>query len=146
VIVKRISALHGSGVGHLFSEVEAVKVAGEFEVSTSYLSRVLEALVQAHPAPSIRGRNIRLKVATRAGGFPPRIAIHGNQLKELPGSYKRYLENGFRERLDLIGNPVFIDFRDSENPFAGRRNELTRKQKNRRTRIIRHKKRRQRRQ
>ena len=146
VIVKRISALHGSGVGHLFSEVEAVKVAGEFEVSTSYLSRVLEALVQAHPAPSIRGRNIRLKVATRAGGYPPWIAVHGNQLKELPGSYKRYLENGYRERLDLIGNPVFIDFRDSENPFAGRRNELTRKQKNRRTRIIRHKKRRQRRQ
>ena len=145
VLVRRISALHGSGVGHLFTEVDSVKKAGEFEVSTSYLSRVLESLVKAHPAPSIRGRHIRLKVATRVGANPPRIAIHGNQLKQLPGSYRRYLENGFRERLDLIGNPVVIDFRDSENPFASRRNELTRKQKNRRTRIIRHKKRRQRR-
>ena len=103
-------------------------------------------MVQAHPAPSIRGRNIRLKVATRAGEHPPRITVHGNQLKALPDSYKRYLENGFREALDLIGNPVFIDFKESENPYAGRRNELTRKQQSRRTRIIRHKKRRQRRQ
>ena len=146
VVVKRISALHGTGVGHLFSEVDKVIEAGRFEVSTSFLSKILEHLVQAHPAPSIRGRNIRLKVATRAGEHPPRITVHGNQLKALPDSYKRYLENGFREALDLIGNPVFIDFKESENPYAGRRNELTRKQQSRRTRIIRHKKRRQRRQ
>ncbi len=146
VVVKRISALHGTGVGHLFSEVDKVTQAGRFEVSTSFLSKTLELLVQAHPAPSIRGRNIRLKVATRSGEHPPKITVHGNQLKALPASYKRYLENGFREALDLIGNPVFIDFKDSENPYAGRRNELTRKQQSRRTRIIRHKKRRQRRQ
>ena len=145
VVIKRISALHGTGVGHLFSEVDNVAEAGRFDVTTSFLSKTLENLVRAHPAPSVRGRNIRLKVATRSGGYPPQITIHGNQLKALPSSYKRYLENGFRESLDLIGNPVFIDFKDSENPYAGRRNALTRKQQNRRTRIIRHKKRRQRR-
>ncbi len=146
VVVKRISALHGTGVGHLFSEVDKVIEAGRFEVSTSFLSKILEVLVNAHPAPSVRGRNIRLKVATRTGEHPPRITVHGNQLRALPDSYKRYLENGFREALDLIGNPVFIDFKESENPYAGRRNKLTRKQQSRRTRIIRHKKRRQRRQ
>lgn len=144
VVVKRVSALHGTGVGHLFSEVEKVYKAGQFDVSTSYLSKLLEILVTAHPTPSIRGRYIRLKVATRIGQHPPRVAIHGNQLRSLPDSYKRYLENGFRESLNLIGNPVFIEFKESENPYAGKRNELTRKQNNRRTRIIRHKKRRNR--
>lgn len=140
--VQRISALHGTGVGHLFAEIDRVYEAGEFDVATSMLTRLLENLVAAHPAPSVRGRSIKLKVATRSGNHPPRITLHGNQLSALPASYKRYLENGFREALDLVGNPVQLDFRGSHNPYAGKRNELTRRQQQRRRRVIQHRKRR----
>ncbi|MEM9620456.1 MAG: ribosome biogenesis GTPase Der [Pseudomonadota bacterium] len=142
VPLRFISALHGTGVGHLFAMVDEVYSAGEFDVTTSLLTRLLDSLAATHPPPSIRGRQIKLKVATRAGQHPPRIAIHGNQLKDLPASYKKYLENGFREALDLIGNPVQLDFRTGKNPYAGRRNELTDRQKARRQRVIRHRKRR----
>ena len=136
----RMSALHGTGVGHLFEQVERVYQAGEFEVSTSLLTRLLESLTANHPPPSVRGRQIKLKLATFAGNHPPTIMIHGNQLDSLPASYKRYLENSFREALDLLGNPVRLDYKRSDNPFAGKRNELTERQKRRRTRVIRHKK------
>ena len=67
--------------------------------------------------------------------------IHGNQTEAVPDSYRRYLENGFRKALALVGNPVHIELRTGDNPYAGQRNELTPRQKARRKRMIQHRKR-----
>ncbi|MFT7653233.1 MAG: GTP-binding protein [Limisphaerales bacterium] len=140
VPLKRISALHGTGVGHLFDKVNKIYEAGLFEVTTSLLTRLVRNLVDAHPAPSVRGRQIKIKMASRASNHPPTVTIHGNQLRSLPDSYKRYLENGIREALDLLGNPVKINFKEAANPFAHKRNELTEKQRANRGRVIKHRK------
>ena len=140
VPLQMISALHGTGVGHLLDQVQNIQKIGAFEVSTSMLTRLLQNLVASHPAPAVRGRPIKLKVATRGGAHPPKIVVHGNQLSSLPASYRRFLENGFREALNLLGNPVKIELRDSDNPFAGRKNQLTQRQLDRRKRVIKHRK------
>jgi GTP-binding protein len=140
--LKFISALHGSGVGHLLREVKMVYEAGAFDVGTSMLNRILERLITAHPPPSVRGRAIKLRYAHKTGDHPPRIAVHGNQTQSLPASYVRYLENGFREALNLVGNPVRLDLKTGDNPYAGKRNELTRRQRASRKRVMRHRKRR----
>jgi GTP-binding protein len=140
VPLQMISALHGTGVGHLLDQVQSIHQIGAFEVSTSMLTRLLQNLVASHLAPAVRGRPIKLKVATRGGAHPPKIVVHGNQLSSLPASYRRFLENGFREALNLLGNPVKIELRDSENPFAGRKNQLTQRQLDRRKRVIKHRK------
>jgi GTP-binding protein len=134
----QISALHGSGVGDLLAEVQRVYAAGELDVGTSHLTRLLESLVEAHPPPSVHGRPIKLRFAHKAGSHPPRIVIHGNQTGAVPASYVRYLENAFREALGLVGTPVKIDLRTGENPFAGRKNPLTPRQEKRRKRMVRH--------
>lgn len=136
--VVHISAKHGSGVGHLLGDVKEIHEAGAFAVGTTLLTRLLTSLIGSHPPPSVRGRQIKLRFAHKAGEHPPRIAIHGNQTQSLPASYVRYLENGFREALRLIGNPVVLEFRTSENPYAGRRNELTPRQQKRRKRVMKH--------
>ena len=140
VPLQMISALHGTGVGHLLEQVEKIHSIGAFDVSTSLLTRLLQNLVSSHPAPAVRGRPIKLKVATRGGAHPPKIVVHGNQLSALPASYRRFLENGFREALNLLGNPVKIELRDSEIPYAGRKNQLTQRQLDRRKRVIKHRK------
>ena len=140
VPLQTISALHGSGVGKLLGRIEQVYKVGLFDVSTSLLTRLVRNMVAAHPTPAVRGRAIKIKVATRAGAHPPRIVVHGNQLGSLPSSYRRFLENGFREALSLLGNPVKLELRDSENPFAGKRNVLTQRQRDRRKRSIKHRK------
>ncbi|HCD26944.1 MAG TPA: ribosome biogenesis GTPase Der [Gammaproteobacteria bacterium] len=145
VPLQTISALHGSGVGNLLKRVKRVYDVGRFDYSTSLLTRLVRNMVAAHPAPSVRGRPIKVKVATRAGGHPPRIVVHGNQLNAMPASYRRYLENGFREALDLIGNPVRLELRESENPYAGKSNVLTKRQVDRRKRLIQNRKDRQKR-
>ena len=133
-----ISALHGSGVGLLLDDVNEIYRAGAFDVGTTHLTRLLTDLITAHPPPSIRGRQIKLRFAHKSGEHPPRIAIHGNQTRSLPANYIRYLENGFRESLKLVGNPVVLEFKTSDNPYAGKKNELTRRQQKRRKRVQRH--------
>jgi len=136
--VLHISALHGTGVGHLFELVEEIYAAGELDVGTTRLTRLLQDLVTAHPPPAARGRQIKLRFAHKAGAHPPRIVIHGNLTSEVPASYVRYLENGYRDALRLLGTPVHIELKTGDNPYAGKRNTLTRRQRQRRQRVIRH--------
>jgi GTP-binding protein len=56
----------------------------------------------------------------------------------VPEHYRRYLENTFRQVLKLKGTPVKVEFKSGDNPFAGRRNALTRRQVKRRKRLVRY--------
>jgi len=137
----RISALHGSGLRELFRAIHRAHASATRTFSTSEVNRALEAAYQANPPPSIRGHVSKLRYAHPGGENPPTFVIHGTRLKELPDSYKRYLENFFRKRFKLVGTPVRLEFREGSNPFEGRRNELTERQIKRRRRLLRHVKR-----
>ncbi len=141
----QISALHGTGVGHLFEAIQESHRAAEVTAPTAELSRILEVAVEKHQPPLVRGRRIKLRYAHLGGAHPPTIILHGNQIDSIPASYRRYLENVFREHLNVFGTPVRVEFRGSNNPFAGRRNPLTPRQERRRKRVIRHSKARKRR-
>jgi len=112
-----ISALHGSGVGLLLKTVRQAYQSAMTKVPTSRLTRVLEDAVSDHQPPLVRGRRIKFRYAHLGGKNPPRIIIHGNQTDATPNSYKRYLENYFRDVLKLQGTPVMIEFKTSDNPF-----------------------------
>jgi len=131
-----ISARHGSGVGELFSSVRKVFAAAIREMSTPELTRVLEAAIESHQPPLVRGRRIKLRYAHQGGRNPPIVVIHGNQTDHVPDAYRRYLVNVFRKAFDLIGTPVRVTFRGEENPFAGKRNPLTPRQVRKRKRLI----------
>ncbi len=118
-----ISALHGSGVGLLLKSVRQAYQSAMTKVPTSRLTRVLEDAVADHPPPLVRGRRIKFRYAHLGGKNPPRIIIHGNQTESTPNSYKRYLENTFREVLKLQGTPVMIEFKTSENPYRDRQSK-----------------------
>ncbi len=91
-----------------------------------------------HQPPLVRGRRIKLRYAHQGGRNPPVVVIHGNQTEHVPDAYRRYLENHFRRRFRLEGTPLRIEFRTDANPFAGRRNELTPRQRRKRKRLVRH--------
>jgi GTP-binding protein len=136
-----ISALHGSGVGELMQSVQSAYEAAMRDLPTPELTRVLEGAMQQHQPPLVRGRRVKLRYAHQGGRNPPVIVIHGTQAERTPEDYRRYLANCFRQAFDLRGTPVRVEFRSEDNPFAGRRNKLTPRQKRRRQRLIRHSKR-----
>lgn len=113
-----ISALHGTGVGHLYKSVEQAYASATDKYSTNFLTRVLQDAVREHEPPMVNGRRIKLRYAHPGGHNPPIIVIHGNQTAAVPNHYVRYLEKTFRRVLDLQGTPVRVEFKSSENPFS----------------------------
>ncbi|MBA6341054.1 ribosome biogenesis GTPase Der [Colwellia sp. MB02u-10] len=116
-----ISALHGTGVGHLYESVEEAFVSATKRISTSMVTKILDMAVFDHQPPMHQGRRIKLKYAHAGGYNPPIIVIHGNLAKNLPLSYKRYLMNYYRKSLKIMGTPIRIEFRETANPFAGKK-------------------------
>ncbi|MEW6998964.1 ribosome biogenesis GTPase Der [Colwelliaceae bacterium BS250] len=116
-----ISALHGTGVGHLFESVEEAFDSATKRTSTAMLTKIMEMASFDHQPPLVRGNRVKLKYAHAGGYNPPLIVVHGNLVDSLPLSYKRYLINYFRKSLKIMGTPIKVEFRGSVNPFAGKR-------------------------
>ena len=116
-----ISALHGTGVGHLYESVEEAFISATKRISTAMVTKILDMAVFDHQPPMSQGRRIKLKYAHAGGYNPPIIVIHGNLAKKLPVSYKRYLMNYYRKSLKIMGTPIRIEFRETSNPFAGKK-------------------------
>ncbi|MBD1555783.1 ribosome biogenesis GTPase Der [Vibrio sp. S9_S30] len=131
-----ISALHGTGVGHLFESVQEAYKSATTRVGTSVLTRIMKMAQDDHQPPMVRGRRVKLKYAHAGGYNPPIIVVHGNQVHELPDSYKRYLMNYYRRSLEIMGTPIRIQFQSSDNPFEGKSNKLTLSQERKRKRLM----------
>lgn len=116
-----ISALHGSGVGNLFDSVNEAYESATRKLSTPMLNKLLEQALVTHSPPLVHGRRVKLRYAHAGGHNPPRVIIHGNQLNELPESYRKFLSAFFIKKLKLFGTPVLVEFKTSENPFATKR-------------------------
>lgn len=112
-----ISALHGTGVGNLFDDVEDAYESAMLPMSTSKLTNYLLEAVSGYSPPMSSGRRIKLRFANPGGHNPPIIVIHGNQTEKLPDSYKRYLINFYRKKFKLVGTPLRLQFKSSTNPF-----------------------------
>ncbi|WP_394170358.1 ribosome biogenesis GTPase Der [Saccharospirillum alexandrii] len=115
-----ISALHGTNVGHLYKSVDLAYHSARRKWSTNQLTTIMQGVIELHQPPMVRGRRIKPRYAHQGGSNPPIIVIHGNQLGDLPGSYKRYLENAFRKALKVRGTPIRFEFKVGENPYANK--------------------------
>lgn len=134
----RISAVHGTGMRELFAAVHRAHGSATKEFSTAEVNKALEMAVQSNPPPTVRGHVSKLRYVHPGGSNPPTFIVHGTRLKELPDSYKRYLENFFRKRFKLVGTPVNFLFREGVNPYEGKKNPLTDRQIARKRRLMKH--------
>ena len=133
-----ISAQQGSGLRELLRAVERAQRSAGFQFTSSDLTSVVETAVAQYQPPPAGGGTPKLRFAHPGGTHPPTAVIHGSRLKQLAESYKRYLENYLRQHYKLVGTPLRIEFRQTENPFAGRKNTLTERQIQKRKRMLRH--------
>ena len=133
----RISALHGSGLRELFKAVHRAHSSATRQFSTAEVTRALETAIESHPPPVVRGHAAKLRFAHPGGENPPTFVVHGNRLRTLAESYRRYLENYFRKRFKLVGTPVRFVFKEGENPYKDKKNVLTDRQVAKKQRLIR---------
>ena len=135
-----ISAKKGTGVKKLLRKAEKAYNTSIKELDTSVLNKILkEAVFNQQPSMSGRFRP-KLRYAHAGGKNPPKIVIHGNNLKELKDSYTKYLENFFRNKLSLGETPLSILYKEQSNPFKNKPNKLTDRQIKKRKRIVKRRK------
>jgi len=126
--VHYISALHGSGVGKLFSPIKkSFEHAGK-RFPTSLLNKILEKANQAHQPPPVAGRRPKLKFVNQSDVFPPTLIFHGNHVTNIPNSYERFLKNFFIDALKLSNTPIKLEFKSGDNPFKDKKNKLSARQ------------------
>ena len=63
----------------------------------------------------------KLRYAHQGGSNPPLIIVHGSMLNHVPETYRRYLENTFRDYFNLEGTPLRVEFRVGHNPYANKK-------------------------
>lgn len=136
-----ISAKHGTGMAELFKAIHKAYESATRVFNTAEVTKAIEIAYSTNPPPVVRGHVAKMKYGHPGDTNPPTFIVHGNRLKTLPDSYRRYLENFFRKRFKLIGTPIRFVFKDSENPYQGKKNVLTDRQLEKRKRLIRHNKR-----
>lgn len=136
VKIHLISALHGTGVGDLYPSIHRAYDSAMLKVPTHRLTQILEDAISQHQPPMVSGRRVKLRYAHMGGQNPPVIVIHGNQTEHVPAEYRRYLENVFRKVFKLQGTPIQIEFKAGDNPFAGRRNQLSERDAERKRRYV----------
>ena len=113
-----VSATKGKGLGPLMRSVDAAHGAAMARLATPKLTRAMIAAVERQSPPKTGRVRPKLRYAHQGGVNPPRIIIHGNALDRVPDTYKRYLENYFRQAFKLSGTPLRIEFRTGRNPYA----------------------------
>jgi len=106
-----ISAKSGRRVEKIFPRIDAIVAGYRTRFRTSELNEILEQAIRGHQPPSVKGRPRRFYYATQLKTQPTTIALFSNVDEPLHFSYRRYLENQFREALGLIGCPIHFVLR-----------------------------------
>ena len=135
-----ISAKNKRGLKKLLKLTDTIFKESLRDLDTSIINKILKsALYNQQPAISGRFRP-KLRYAHSGGKNPPRIIIHGNNLKQIQDSYTRYLENYFRNELELGSTPLEVVYKNHANPFKNKPNQLNERQLKKRKRMIKRRK------
>jgi GTPase len=117
-----ISATKRQGIGPIWQSIARAHASATRKMPTPQLTRLLQEAVQ-HQAPKRSGMfRPKPRYAHQGGMNPPVIVVHGNSLEHITDSYKRFLEGRFRKAFELVGTPLRIEMKTTQNPYADQKN------------------------
>ena len=106
-----ISAKTGRNVEKIFPKIDEIIDGYRRKFRTSELNTILERAVSAHNPAAVRGKPRRFYYVTQLKSAPPTFALFSNVDEPMHFSYRRYLENQFRDTLGLPGCPIHFVIR-----------------------------------
>ncbi len=106
-----VSATTGRGIERLLDRIAIQFEKYSYRIPTAELNRFLGELREARQPPQKRGRSLNMLYGTQVTIRPPRIRISVNDPGLVTRDYAYWVENQIRERFELEGIPVAIDFR-----------------------------------
>ncbi len=106
------SALTKKRIHTVMPEVLKVYDNAHKEIKTSVLNDVIGEATTLNPAPSYKGKRLKIYYVNQVGKAPIKILFHVNDKTLIHFSYERYLENKLRESFDLEGTPIVLQFKN----------------------------------
>ena len=107
------SALTGAGVETMLDDALSIAPNVNLRIPTPALNDIIRRAMAEHPAPSVKGLQMKIRYATQPEVSPPRILLFCNHPELLHFSYVRYLENRIRAQYPFRGVPLKLELRKS---------------------------------
>jgi GTPase len=105
-----VSTKTGRGIERLLDGIERLFDKHIARVPTSELNRFLAELRERRQAPSKNGKRLNLLYGAQVATRPPRFRFSVNDRRLITRDYGYWVENQLRDRFELEGVPVTIDF------------------------------------
>ena len=105
-----LSAVTGRGISRLLDRIEELFAKHTSRIGTPELNRFLAELREKREPPSKGNRRLNLLYGTQTQVRPPRFRCFVNDPGLITRDYAYWVENQLRERYQLEGVPVSIDF------------------------------------
>lgn len=109
-----ISAKTGQRTHKLLSMVKEINESASKRITTGVLNDTLSDAMQLNEPPTKNGKRLKIKYAAQVAVKPPTFILFVNDQKLMHFSYKRYLENSFREAFGFRGTPINLILREKE--------------------------------
>lgn len=114
-----ISARTGTGVSSLLRIVREIYQKNHSLPTTHQLNVFLQQCITKLPCLTKNHLPIKMKYVHVIDNNPITLAIYGNRLNAVSLTYRRYLENCFRNFLKLSHMPLKLIFKESFNKYQG---------------------------
>jgi len=101
-----VSANTKQRVHQILPIIQRVSENHAMRIQSSILNEVIEDSVARNPAPTDKGRRLRIYYATQVAIKPPTFVVFVNEPELMHFSYERFLENRIRETFDFEGTPI----------------------------------------
>ena len=106
-----LSALTKKRLHTLMPEIIKVYNNSKREIKTSLLNNVINDAYALNPAPSYKGKRLKIYFSSQVDTVPPTFKLNVNSKGLVHFSYERYLENKIRENFDFEGTPIVLQFK-----------------------------------
>ena len=101
-----VSAKTKQRVNSLFDKIILISENHSLRIQSSVLNEVIEDAVARNPAPTDKGRRLRIYYATQVAVQPPTFVVFVNEPELMHFSYERFLQNRLRESFGFEGTPI----------------------------------------
>ncbi len=106
-----VSAKTKQRVQSLFGKIVMISENHALRIQSSVLNEVIEDAVARNPAPSDKGRRLRIYYVTQVAVKPPTFVVFVNEPELMHFSYERFLQNRLRESFGFEGTPIRLIIR-----------------------------------
>ncbi|MCM3756855.1 ribosome biogenesis GTPase Der [Sporosarcina aquimarina] len=103
-----VSAKTKQRVRSLFDMIINISENHSMRIQSSVLNEVVEDAIARNPAPTDKGKRLRIYYSTQVAVRPPAFVVFVNDTELMHFSYERFLRNRLRESFGFEGTPIRI--------------------------------------